>query len=84
VQMFVRTVDQFLRHIKADYDVILMDPPYADFDLAIVEQVGNLLQYGGTIVVSTSSKAEFAAVKGLEIVRQKVYGDSMITVLHRV
>jgi 16S rRNA (guanine966-N2)-methyltransferase len=82
-QIFTRTAEQFLRHIKAEYDVILMDPPYADFDLAIVERVGNLLQYGGTMVVSTSSKAEFAAPKGLEVVRQKVYGDSMITVLHR-
>lgn len=84
VQVFVRTVDQFLRHIKAEYDVVLMDPPYADFSLAIVEQVGNLLQYGGTMVVSTSSKVAFAAPKSLQITRQKVYGDSMITVLKRL
>lgn len=84
VQVFVRTVDQFLRHIKAEYDLILMDPPYADFSVAIVEQVGNLLQYGGTMVVSTSSKAELTAPKGLEIVRQKVYGDSMITILKKL
>lgn len=84
VQIFTRTAEQFLRHIKAEYDVILMDPPYADFDLAIVERVGNLLQYGGTMVVSTSSKVEFAAPKGLEVVRQKVYGDSMITVLRKI
>ncbi len=82
-QVFVRTADQFLHHIKAEYDVIFMDPPYADFSVAIVEQVGDLLQYSGTIVVSTSSKAMFTAPEGLKIVRQKVYGDSMITVLHR-
>ncbi len=82
-EVFVRTVDQFLRHIKAEYDVVFMDPPYADFDPTMVERVGNLLQYGGTMVVSTSSKVEFAAPKGLEIARQKVYGDSMITILER-
>lgn len=80
VQVFTRTAEQFLRHIKAEYDVILMDPPYAKFDIAIVEQAGNLLQYGGTLVLSTSSKAEVGEVKGLEMVRQKVYGDSMISV----
>ncbi len=81
VQIFTRTAEQFLRHIKDEYDVILMDPPYADFDIAIVEQAGDLLQYQGTLIVSTSSKVEFEAPARLEVVRQKAYGDSMITVL---
>lgn len=84
-QIFTRTVEQFLHHIKAEYDVVLMDPPYADFDPAIVEQAGDLLQCDGSrqgiVVVSTSSKVEFTKLRGLTIARQKVYGDSMITVL---
>lgn len=81
VQIFTRTAEQFLRHIKDEYDVILMDPPYADFDLAIVEQAGDLLQCQGTLVVSTSSKVEIGSPARLEVAKQKVYGDSMITVL---
>ncbi len=83
VQIFTRTAEQFFRHIDSRYDIILMDPPYADFTQGLVQQAVGLLQYGGTLVVSTSSKSSVAAPDGTVMIRQKVYGDTMITVLCR-
>lgn len=81
VQIFTRTAEQFFRHIDSKYDIILMDPPYADFTQGLVQQAVGLLQYGGTLVVSTSSKSIVDPPDGAAVVRQKIYGDSMITVI---
>ena len=77
-------VERFLKDATTQYDIILIDPPYVDFSPALVEQAMDLLQYDGVMVVSTSSKVEVGIPAGLELVQQKVYGDSMITVFLKI
>lgn len=80
----VGSVERFFEQSNEAYEFVLMDPPYADFEQGMVEQAVGLLQYGGTLVVSTSSKANLVAPSGTELNRQKTYGDTMITVLKKV
>jgi 16S rRNA (guanine966-N2)-methyltransferase len=70
---------QFIIDCHEKYDVIILDPPYDNFDVNIVNRVANLLQYGGIIVVSHSSKIHIDGLNdNLRIVSSKHYGDTQI------
>jgi 16S rRNA (guanine966-N2)-methyltransferase len=78
-KLYRQSVDAFLKSTNGPYDLIFFDPPYADFDLELVASLANLLQYSGLVVVSCSSKTELPAKVGeLNLVQQKVYGDTKI------
>lgn len=78
-KLYQQSVEAFLKSIDGPYDLIFFDPPYADFDIELVASASNLLQYSGLAVVSCSSKTELPAKVGeLNLVQQKVYGDTQV------
>lgn len=59
------------------FDLIFFDPPYSQFDKAIAEQATNLLQSGGVLVVSMSSRTKMPESLGrADLLKDKQYGDS--------
>lgn len=68
---------------KNKFDIVFMDPPYAKFDVALVKRVSNLLQLGGILVVSCSSKTTFDISSQYELLDQKNYGDTKIMYLRK-
>lgn len=60
-------------------DLIIADPPYAQIDNRVIDEASQLLNPGGTLVVSHSSKISSPELKSLELVQSKTYGDTALS-----
>lgn len=75
-------VETFLSKELGQFDVIFFDPPYALFDVSLVNQVANLVQSTGVIVLSCAKNTSLDGVDDkLEVIQQKYYGDTQIAFL---
>ena len=83
-----RDVFAYLRGERGSYDLIFADPPYADGlidpagDLLSLDGWGQWLAEGGYLVVESEATGELPAC-GLELVQQREYGRSRITIYRR-
>lgn len=72
-------VESFLEQNTAKYDLIFLDPPYAEFNLEILEFASSCLNDTGIIVVSCSMQTKLPEEIGLtNLVKIKRYGDTQI------
>ncbi len=87
VDVHAATVATFLRRVAASgatgtFDVVFIDPPYdlADDDLGeALELLVPLLHADATVVIERASRsAEPTLPEGLELLRQKKYGDTTL------
>lgn len=84
VKLVCRDVEKYIADTMAQYDIVIIDPPYKLFTTTLVNKVASLVQYGGIIVVSCSSKSYLDGLgTELEVVRQKNYGDTQIIYIER-
>lgn len=73
---------------KEKFDLIFLDPPYGQSDF--IEDVLNeiikteILNIEGLIIIESELKSSFNLNEALEIVREKKYGNTKITILKKV
>lgn len=83
VELIQNDVFDFLSNRSDSYDIIIMDPPYRKkYGGKIVEIIENncLLKDGGLIVIEHSNKEEFSDTQYSNIIKEKEYGDTAITI----
>ena len=85
----IHTVDflGFLERETAPYDIIFLDPPYeAGYYLPALEKIEkqNLLSCGGIIVMESKSGQAPECVGGFEIIKEKKYGGTSVTILKKM
>lgn len=73
---------KFVGKDKGRYDIVFMDPPYAELEIDLVEQALSLLKSDGVIVLSCSSKTQIDPER-FNIVQQKSYGDAQIVYIQK-
>lgn len=83
VKIIKNSVEKFVTESDNKFDIVLADPPYADFNTILVKRVANLVQLGGILVLSCSSKTQFAVPSQCELITQKTYGDTKISYLRK-
>lgn len=83
-QIEINKVDVMKFATNTKFDIVFMDPPYEDFDVSMVKGVANLVQLGGILVVSCSSKTGLDVPDQYELLDQKKYGDTKITYLRKI
>jgi 16S rRNA (guanine966-N2)-methyltransferase len=66
------------RHQREVFDILLMDPPYDNLQIADMEKLVRHLKPEGIMVVSWPGKLDRTELKGLVIVSQKNYGDAQL------
>lgn len=74
---------RFLQKYSENFDVVFLDPPY---ELGLVSEALKLLEekkVGETIVVEKSRREKVIVPEGLEVLKQKSYGDSELIILRR-
>jgi 16S rRNA (guanine966-N2)-methyltransferase len=69
---------KFINNLGLRYDIIFLDPPYAEFNNTLVKSTSNLLQLGGILVSSCSSRFKLDDFEGLTKLAEKNYGDTKI------
>jgi 16S rRNA (guanine966-N2)-methyltransferase len=65
------------------YDVIIADPPYQQLDGDVLERMAAFLKPAGVMVVSHGGKRPSPVLESLELVQNKVYGDSALSFYRR-
>lgn len=71
-------VQRFLATADRRYDLVLLDPPYADDIAPVLAIVAPLLAPDGLVVVEQSSRTHFAWPPGLAALRHKAYGETTL------
>jgi 16S rRNA (guanine966-N2)-methyltransferase len=66
------------RHQKLIFDILLMDPPYDNLQIADLEKLVRHLAPSGVMAVSWPGKLDRLELKELDIVSQKNYGDAQL------
>lgn len=76
-------VYSYLKNCSKKFDLIFMDPPYEkEMTKEAVELIlaNDLLKEGGLIISEKSANEESKDFKGLEIIKSKKYGNSLLTI----
>lgn len=80
-------VHQFLRTHDARYDVVFVDPPYAEDDSDVVSVLGlieSVLAEDGIIVMHRQARSDVEPPQFLRTVDERRYGDAVVTMMERV
>ncbi|HSH18596.1 MAG TPA: 16S rRNA (guanine(966)-N(2))-methyltransferase RsmD [Candidatus Saccharimonadales bacterium] len=70
-------------HPDAFFDLVFCDPPYQDLRRDLLLKVASRLQPDGTYVLSWPGHEPAPRFKGMEVVRQKAYGDAQLIFYQR-
>lgn len=72
--------------LSGPYDLVLMDPPYAQDALApLLERVASLVSEDGTVVAEHDRRHTLPATAGtLERVSERAYGDTVLSIYRRL
>lgn len=66
------------RHQAKQYDLVLLDPPYDHIPYRDLKKMPVHLATEGVLVLSWPAKADVLGFEGLEIIKQKIYGDAQL------
>jgi 16S rRNA (guanine966-N2)-methyltransferase len=81
------SVSKALTFLEGKYDIIFIDPPYADSKLEnVIQQVDSqaLLNKGSLVVIPHSSRITLSEKYGeLRLIKQKKHGDTCISIYFR-
>ncbi len=79
-------VHRALSALSGPYDLVLMDPPYAQDALTpLLEQVDSLVAEQGTVVAEHDRRQSLPTTAGgLERVTERVYGDTVLSIYRRL
>ena len=79
-------VDRALTSLSGPYDLVVMDPPYADDALAsLLERVGPLVAEDGTVAAEHDRRHSLPPTAGsLEQVTERAYGDTVLSIYRRL
>jgi len=79
---------QRLSSMGMTFDIVLVDPPYADKEIAdrVIRLLGelNLISRNGVLVFETDNKYELQPPDAFQLSSRKVYGDTAIWMLYRI
>jgi len=68
-----------LNRLTGSYDLILLDPPYADtLAPSVFENIAALLRPGGTVVYERTFRVSPGATGPLRLLRERRHGDTVI------
>lgn len=85
--IYCSDVAKVLSFLDKEYDIILMDPPYADTSIgSLIEQLADskLVGPATTVVVTHSSRLKFDSNYGsLSQIKEYHHGDSCIAIYHK-
>ena len=60
------------------FDVVVLDPPYDDVQLGLVESLTRAVAPDGILVISWPGEQEPPVLKGLELIKRRTYGDAQL------
>jgi 16S rRNA (guanine966-N2)-methyltransferase len=72
-------IEKWLKSTEDKFELIVAGPPYAELNVAVLLQLAQLLQEGGTLVVWHSSRIDPPALESIQLTDSRRYGDSSLS-----
>ena len=73
------SLTKWLENFNGDgFDIIFADPPYDNLQPTLIERLCNVLKKNGIMIVSWPVKTSLPEFIGLDLVKQKTYGDAQL------
>jgi 16S rRNA (guanine966-N2)-methyltransferase len=80
------TVESAIERIDGPFDLVFIDPPYADDDVsvtAVLDGLEPLVAQDGIVVVHRQARSDFDVPEFLTSTDQRRYGDAVVTIMKR-
>lgn len=80
------TVHSAVERLSGPFDIVFVDPPYADADesvTAVLEALDPILSEGAIVLVHRQVRSEFDVPDFLTSTDQRRYGDAVVTIMER-
>jgi 16S rRNA (guanine966-N2)-methyltransferase len=74
----------WLRTSQQKFDIVIVDPPWDDMQLGLVERISERTKPGGIFVASLAKKARLIMGEDFELLSQKTYGDGTLRFYRRL
>lgn len=72
------------RNVNHKYDLVFADPPYDQISLKEINLLSRHMYPDGTMVLSWPGSSDAPNLKGLQIVKQKDYGDAQLVFYKKI
>lgn len=83
-KVFPVRVESWLESFKSIYDLIFAMPPYSFIDKEILAKIGERLKKDSIMVIEFSRHSRPMELKGLNLIKQKDYGDQILAVYRKL
>ncbi len=83
----VSSVERAIGHLDGPYDIVFVDPPYADDDssvAAVLDALGRVLAVDGVIIVHRQASSALTVPQFLTSTDERHYGDAVVTMMERL
>ena len=74
--------DVLKAEVATEYDVVVADPPYADFTWDMVQGLGRFLKDGG--ILALSHPGEASEIAGLKLTKSRQYARAHLSIYEKV
>lgn len=78
VSLVNRSVYSFINETSKKYDIVLVDPPFDEFDRLNTDLFTKIMNRGAVMVISLPSERLVPDVKALTLVKQTRYGNASL------
>jgi 16S rRNA (guanine966-N2)-methyltransferase len=83
VRLIKASASSWVNRSKDEFDIVLLDPPYGDFQINLVERLALKTRPGGIAVFSLPKKARLILPENFEQIQFKSYGDGTLSFYRR-
>jgi 16S rRNA (guanine966-N2)-methyltransferase len=74
-----------IHNMEKQFDVVLLDPPYEDLQINLLQKLINRhVKKGGLVVLSYPGKGEYSNFERTEVVANKEYGDAQLVFYRKI
>lgn len=78
VTILCQKVERFLSENHLQYDIVFVDPPYFDFQYEILKNLAGHVADQGIVVLEASKKVAIPDLKGMSLIEDRLYGDTIL------
>lgn len=82
VKLVKANVNSWCETTSTSFTLILLDPPYDNLQISLLEKLAQRLESGGRIVLSWPGKEAPPKLPGVELLSSHQYGDGSLHVYH--
>ena len=83
IQVVGGSVSTWLNNNDQEFDIVMMDPPYDNVDVSLIEQIAHRAKSTGIVIVSLPINVTLELADSFELLSSKTYGSAKLVFYRR-